>query len=34
MAKVLKQVEFYFSDSNFPRDRFLKDLANKNEGCT
>ncbi|GFH15429.1 uncharacterized protein HaLaN_11656 [Haematococcus lacustris] len=23
-AKIVKQVEFYFSDSNLPKDRFLK----------
>jgi len=26
-AKILKQVEFYFSDSNFPKDKFLKAQA-------
>jgi len=25
--KVIKQVEFYFSDSNFPRDKFLRAQA-------
>jgi len=28
-AKILKQVEFYFSDSNLPRDKFLKGLVDK-----
>lgn len=27
--KVLKQIEFYFSDSNFPRDKFLRAEASK-----
>jgi len=29
--KILKQVEFYFSDSNFPRDKFLRAQAALNE---
>jgi lupus La protein len=28
-SKVLKQIEFYFSDSNFPRDKFLRAEASK-----
>jgi hypothetical protein len=28
-AKILKQVDFYFSDSNFPRDNFLRGEAAK-----
>jgi lupus La protein len=28
-AKILKQVEFYFSDSNLPKDKFLKGLVDK-----
>lgn len=33
-AKVKKQVEFYFSDSNFPRDKFLRTEASKDpDGC-
>ncbi len=33
-AQILKQVEFYFSDSNYPRDKFLRGCAAKNEkGC-
>ncbi|KAK5584479.1 hypothetical protein RB653_006091 [Dictyostelium firmibasis] len=28
--QILKQVEYYFSDSNFPRDRFLRAEAAKN----
>ncbi|KAF9310811.1 hypothetical protein BGZ91_006994, partial [Linnemannia elongata] len=28
-AKILKQVEFYFSDSNLPVDKFLNELVNK-----
>jgi len=30
-SKILKQVEFYFSDSNFPRDKFLRAQAALNE---
>ncbi|MCL7051438.1 hypothetical protein MKW94_024432, partial [Papaver nudicaule] len=30
-AKVLRQVEFYFSDSNLPRDEFLKNSINESE---
>lgn len=34
-AKILKQVEFYFSDSNLPVDKFLSELVNKaKDGCT
>jgi len=34
-AKILKQVEFYFSDSNFPKDKFLKAQAALNaDGST
>lgn len=34
-AKILKQVEFYFSDSNLPVDKFLNELVNKaKDGCT
>ncbi|EPX74811.1 uncharacterized protein SOCG_02293 [Schizosaccharomyces octosporus yFS286] len=29
---VLKQVEFYFSDSNLPRDKFLWTVSQKNDG--
>ncbi|KAM9998924.1 hypothetical protein ACTFIZ_002490 [Dictyostelium cf. discoideum] len=29
-TQILKQVEYYFSDSNFPRDNFLKTEASKN----
>ncbi|CAO3598468.1 unnamed protein product [Absidia cylindrospora] len=32
-AKIRKQVEFYFSDSNLPFDRFLWTLTKKNDGC-
>lgn len=28
-AKILKQVDFYFSDSNLPKDKFLKGLVDK-----
>jgi len=31
-AKILRQVEFYFSDSNLPKDKFLKGLINQNQG--
>ena len=30
-AKVLKQVEFYFGDSNYARDKFLQEQAKKEE---
>ena len=30
-SKIIKQVEFYFSDSNLPRDRFLQEELKKNE---
>lgn len=30
-AKIMKQVEFYFSDANLPRDRFLQEELKKNE---
>lgn len=31
---IKKQVEFYFSDSNFPRDKFLRTEASKDpDGC-
>lgn len=30
----VRQVEFYFSDSNIPKDKFLLDQVNKHpEGC-
>lgn len=29
--KILKQVEFYFSDANLPRDRFLQEELKKND---
>jgi len=31
LEKIRKQVEFYFSDSNFPRDKFLREQASQNE---
>jgi len=33
-AQIVKQVEFYFSDSNMPGDKFMKKTADENEGCT
>jgi len=30
--KILKQVEFWFSDSNMPRDKFLKETSEKDDG--
>lgn len=30
-AKVKKQIEFYFSDSNYPRDKFLLETAKQNK---
>lgn len=33
-AQILKQVEFYFSDSNLPSDKFMSELVSKNkDGC-
>jgi hypothetical protein len=29
-----EQLEFYFSDSNYPRDKFLRAEASKHDGCT
>ena len=32
--KILEQMEFYFSDSNLTKDRFLKkEISNSNDGC-
>ncbi|KAI7820131.1 hypothetical protein BC939DRAFT_239909 [Gamsiella multidivaricata] len=31
-AKILKQVEFYFSDSNLPSDKFMSELIKKDDG--
>lgn len=28
--KIIKQIDFYFSDSNLPRDKFLKGLVDSN----
>ena len=34
-ARIKKQVEFYFSDANFPRDKFLiSESAKDPDGCT
>ena len=30
-AKVKKQIEFYFSDSNYPKDKFLLETAKNNK---
>ncbi|KAF9318452.1 hypothetical protein BG003_011183 [Podila horticola] len=30
-AQILKQVEFYFSDSNLPSDKFMSELVSKNK---
>ena len=33
-AKVLKQVEFYFSDSNLPNDKFMSEMVKRaQDGC-
>lgn len=31
--KILTQLNFYFGDSNFRRDRFLRSTAEKDDGC-
>lgn len=31
--KLKKQIEFYFSNSNYPRDKFLRGVAAQNNGC-
>ncbi|KAJ3277682.1 hypothetical protein HK104_003072, partial [Borealophlyctis nickersoniae] len=31
-GKILKQVEFYFSDANLPRDKFLMDIVQNTKG--
>jgi len=31
LGKVKKQIEFYFSDSNYPKDKFLQEKAKENE---
>lgn len=32
--KILEQMEFYFSDSNLTKDRFLKqEITNSQDGC-
>ena len=31
-VKVIRQVEYYFGDSNLSRDKFLQDEIKKNEG--
>lgn len=31
-SKILKQVEFYFGDANLPRDKFLLERVQENEG--
>ncbi|KAF8567028.1 hypothetical protein P879_09688 [Paragonimus westermani] len=33
-AKIIKQVEYYFSDLNLSRDRFMKEVIAENDGCT
>jgi hypothetical protein len=33
-ARIKKQVEFYFGDSNYSRDKFMQETAGKNDGCT
>lgn len=32
LAKILKQVEFYFGDANLPRDKFLQEKIKENDG--
>ena len=32
-TKIVKQLEFYFSDSNLINDSFLTDLMAKDNGC-
>eukprot|EP01127_Copromyxa_protea_P002895 TRINITY_DN12816_c0_g1_i1.p1 TRINITY_DN12816_c0_g1~~TRINITY_DN12816_c0_g1_i1.p1 ORF type:complete len:339 (+),score=112.80 TRINITY_DN12816_c0_g1_i1:60-1019(+) len=31
-GKIKKQIEFYFGDSNYPKDKFMNETAEKNEG--
>ena len=31
LGKIKKQIEFYFSDSNYPKDKFLQEKAKENE---
>ena len=33
LRNVLQQVEFYFSDSNYPKDKFLRGKAAENDDC-
>lgn len=34
-AKILNQMEFYFGDSNYPRDKFLQQEAQQSpDNCT
>ena len=33
VAKVVKQLEYYFSDYNLIRDSFLKQSLNEGNGC-
>lgn len=33
ISKIKEQVEFYFSDSNYAKDKFLNEEANKNNNC-
>lgn len=32
LAKILKQIEFYFGDANLPRDKFLQEKIKENDG--
>ena len=34
LERTLKQVEFYFSDSNISKDKFLRSKTAENDGCT
>jgi len=31
--KIKAQLQFYFSDSNYPRDKFLRAKAAEGDGC-
>ena len=32
-VKIIKQLEYYFSDFNLIKDKFMKDMINRDNGC-